>query len=80
MRYTLEDIWIEFINDPKSVELHGKDYESYVSRGVKIIKDDKGIKLLSTQQDYYPALRYNLVDVFLEKGYEAGIDAVKKSR
>lgn len=80
MRYTLEDIWIEFINDPKSVELHGKDYESYVSRGVKIIKDDKGIKLLSTQQDYYPVLRYNLVNVFLEYGYLAGIDAVKQSR
>lgn len=80
MRYTLEDIWLEFINDPKSVELHGMDYESYVSRGVKIVKDERGIKLLSTQHDYYPVLRYNLVDVFLEHGYMAGIEAVKKSR
>jgi len=80
MKYTLEDIWLEFINDPKSVELHGMDYESYVSRGVKIVKDERGIKLLSTQHDYYPVLRYNLVDVFLEHGYMAGIEAVKKSR
>jgi hypothetical protein len=76
----MEEIWNDLISREKAVRLDTSGYEAVMYQGVKAVKDENGIILLSTENDYYPRVSEQILGVFLEKGVDAGIKAFKKDR
>jgi len=45
MNKTMLEVWSEAVSDYDSLSLHGKDYEAYMYKGIKIINTDQEIKI-----------------------------------
>lgn len=76
----MEEIWNDLISRDKAVRLDTSGYEAVMYQGVKAVKDENGIILLSTENDYYPRVSEEILGIFLEKGVDAGLKAFKKDR
>ena len=77
MRYNLQDIWGQALEDDFTTDINGQGYESRLVYGVKIIRDNvtKEVQILKamTGSEYYPKLSKDEVEVFLDKGWRYGI-------
>jgi hypothetical protein len=77
MKYSLDDIYNQSMNDNYSLQLDGDGYESRMVYGTKIIKDksDGSIQILNTAKggDYYSHLTPEQLNNFLEKGWRYGV-------
>ena len=77
MKYSLDDIYNQSMNDNYSLQLDGDGYESRMVYGTKIIKDklDGSIQILNTARggDYYSHLNSEQMNNFLEKGWRYGV-------
>ena len=79
MRYDLQDIWRQALDDDFATDINGQGYESRLVYGVKIIRDNvtKEVQILKamTGSEYYPKLSKDEIEVFLDKGWRYGIAA-----
>ncbi len=77
MRYNLQDIWGQALEDDFATDINGQGYESRLVYGVKIIRDNvtKEVQILKamTGSEYYPKLSKDEIEVFLDKGWRYGI-------
>jgi len=77
MRYDLQDIWRQALDDDFATDINGQGYESRLVYGVKIIRDNvtKEVQILKamTGSEYYPKLSKDEIEVFLDKGWRYGI-------
>ena len=77
MRYNLQDIWGQALDDDFATDINGQGYESRLVYGVKIIRDNvtKEVQILKamTGSEYYPKLSKDEIEVFLDKGWRYGI-------
>jgi hypothetical protein len=77
MKYSLDDIYNQSVNDTYALQLDGDGYESRMVYGTKIIKDklDGSIQILNTARggDYYSHLTTEQLNNFLEKGWRYGV-------
>lgn len=77
MRYNLQDIWGQALEDDFATNINGQGYESRLVYGVKIIRDNvtKEVQILKamTGSEYYPNLSKDEIEVFLDKGWRYGI-------
>lgn len=77
MRYNLQDIWGQALDDDFATDINGQGYESRLVYGVKIIRDNvsKEVQILKamTGSEYYPNLSKDEIEVFLDKGWRYGI-------
>jgi len=77
MRYDLQDIWCQALDDDFATDINGQGYESRLVYGVKIIRDNvtKEVQILKamTGSEYYPKLSKDEIEVFLDKGWRYGI-------
>lgn len=77
MRYNLQDIWGQALQDDFATDINGQGYESRLVYGVKIIRDNltKEVQILKamTGSEYYPKLSKDEIEVFLDKGWRYGI-------
>jgi len=77
MRYNLQDIWGQALEDDFATDINGQGYESRLVYGVKIIRDNvtKEVQILKamTGSEYYPNLSKDEIEVFLDKGWRYGI-------
>jgi hypothetical protein len=72
------EIWNEF--DERGVNLDTPEYEARLYQGLKIVRDEDGYRFLSTENDFYPTVRDEIIGVFFEEGFDAGIKAYKKDK
>lgn len=68
---TMNDLFKQARLTPKSVFLETPDEESVFFRGVKIMKTEEGISLLSLDTEFYSEIRDN--EVFLTQGFQKGV-------
>ncbi len=77
MKYSLEDIWVQALEDTYAISLDGKGYQSRMVYGLKIVKDDETnqIELINATRggDYYREINAEELEVFLEKGWRYGV-------
>ena len=77
MKYSLEDIWVQALEDTYAISLDGKGYQSRMVSGLKIVKDDETnkIELINATRggDYYREINAEELEVFLEKGWRYGV-------
>jgi hypothetical protein len=77
MKYSLEDIWVQAVEDAYAVTLDGSGYQSRMVYGLKIVKDDETneIQLINATRggDYYREVNAEELKVFLEKGWRYGV-------
>ncbi len=77
MRYNLQDIWGQALQDDFATDINGQGYESRLVYGVKIIRDNltKEVQILKamTGSEYYPKLSKDEIEVFLDNGWRYGI-------
>jgi transposase-like protein len=80
--YSLEDVFIQAIEDDSCGGLDGVGYQARISLGVKIIKDNETneVQLFNTSYgEHYREVSNNEYEVFKEKGWEHGIYYVSLS-
>ena len=77
MKYSLEDIWVQALEDTYAISLDGKGYQSRMVYGLKIVKDDETnkIELINATRggDYYREINAEELEIFLEKGWRYGV-------
>ena len=77
MRYDLQDILCQALDDDFATDINGQGCESRLVYGVKIIRDNvtKEVQILKamTGSEYYPKLSKDEIEVFLDKGWRYGI-------
>tara|TARA_B100000780_G_C21043675_1_gene418892 strand:- start:247 stop:699 length:453 start_codon:yes stop_codon:yes gene_type:complete len=77
MKHRLNEIFNEAIQDTYAITLNGREYESRMVYGVKIIRDkkSKSVEIINTAQGggYYRRLSSEELSIFLEKGWRNGV-------
>ena len=77
MKYNLEDVFNQAIEDTYAISLNGEGYESRMVYGSKIIKDlnTETYQILNTMKggDYYHHVTPEELEVFLNKGWRMGV-------
>ena len=77
MKYNLDDIYNQSLEDNYAIQLDGDGYESRMVYATKIIKNklDGSIQILNTARggDYYSHLNSEQMNNFLEKGWRYGV-------
>ena len=77
MKYSLEDVFQQSLNDDYAISLNGDGYQSKLVYGIKIVRDNmsKEIQLLNTMAggDYYKPLTTEQENLFKEKGWRNGV-------
>jgi hypothetical protein len=77
MKYSLEDIWVQALEDTYAITLDGSGYQARMVYGLKIVKDDETneIQLINATRggDYYREVNAEELKVFLEKGWRYGV-------
>lgn len=83
MKYSLNDIWEQALQDSYAVTLDGDGYESRLVFGIKIIRDVESgaIEILNTMRggDYYSPLLQDESEVFHKNGWRFGVYVVSLS-
>lgn len=74
----MEHIWNEFVE--RGVDLSTKDYEARLYQGVKMVKDEDGFHMLSTESDFYVKVGNDIITIFLEQGFDEGVKAYKRDK
>ena len=70
-KITLESLFIQARMTKKSVHIELSDEESVIFKGIKIIKNEDGIKIYSTGSEFYNQI-YDISN-FLYGGFEYGV-------
>lgn len=70
----MEQIFNQAGSDLLSTRLTTPDSESYIYKGVKIIKDEKGVRILNTKfnGDYYQEVTKEEYAIFEKNGWRVG--------
>jgi len=84
---TLEQIWIQARNKSGSVFIDTKKYESVIYKGIKVVRGDYGIKIYSTETEFYKDITKEFVmDSFtigvkehLKKKYLKTLDRIERA-
>ena len=73
-KITMEQIFNQAVGDLLSTRLSTPTSESYIYKGVKIIKDDNSIKILNTKfnGDYYQEVTKEEYAIFEKSGWRVG--------
>lgn len=74
----MEHIWNEFVE--RGVDLSTNDYEARLYQGVKMVKDEDGFHMLSTESDFYVKVGNDIITIFLEQGFDEGVRAYKRDK
>jgi hypothetical protein len=74
----MEHIWNEFVE--RGVDLSTRDYEARLYQGVKMVKDEDGFHMLSTESDFYVKVGNDIITIFLEQGFDEGVRAYKRDK
>lgn len=80
----LNDIFEQALKDYNTANLDGKDYESRLSYGIKIVRyeEDNSVVIYNTARggDYYEELNEEEYNIFIEEGWQIGVNkmALKK--
>ncbi|MGA1740389.1 MAG: hypothetical protein ACO393_05985 [Methylophilaceae bacterium] len=80
-------MWIQARSKPNAVHLDTKDYESVIYKGIKMVKDERGINVYSTGSDFYTNITSSFVGGsfdecvrhFLKKKYIKTINKIEKA-
>ena len=77
MKYNLREIFSQAEDDNYSVKIDGNGYKSVILYSVKIIKDNKTDEVViidtSNKLYYYQMISKEDEDIFLRKGWRAGV-------
>jgi hypothetical protein len=77
MKYTMQDIMNQAMEDEFSANLNGKTYTARLLYGCKISQDKetKGIEILNTSLggEWYSKIGNEQLNIFLEKGWRIGV-------
>lgn len=77
MKYTMQDIMNQAMEDEFSANLNGKTYTARLLYGCKISQDKetKGIQILNTSLggEWYSKIDNEQLNIFLEKGWRIGV-------
>ena len=77
MKYSLEDIFAQAMEDTYAISLDGDGYQSKMVYGTKIVKDKETgtIQILNTMKggDYYISITEDELKSFTEKGWRYGV-------
>jgi predicted nuclease of predicted toxin-antitoxin system len=77
MRYTLEEIFQQSVNDPYASSLNGVGYRSMNVYGIKSIKDNEtgDVEILNTTRsgNYYVEIADSDYEIFLTHGWRYGV-------
>ena len=76
----MDKIWTELNEMGGAARLDTKDYEAVLYQGLKVVKDEDGLTFLSTENDFYPAVKPSIVEIFYSEGLEAGMKAYKRDK
>jgi hypothetical protein len=83
MKYTLEDIWNQSLEDSYSAKLDADGYESRMVYGIKIVRDTESgeIEIFNTMKggDYYQPINPQEMEVFNNNGWRYGVFVVSLS-
>ena len=76
-KYCLDDVMEQAITDEFSVSVDGDGYQARILYGCKIMQDNetKEIKILNTALggEWYKTVDFDLLEVFLQKGWRFGV-------
>ena len=70
MRHTADRLFLQARMLKRSVHIQLEDEESVIFKGIKIIKNEDGIKIYSTNSDFYREILKT--DDFFNGGFEYG--------
>ncbi len=70
MRHTADRLFLQARMLKRSVHIQLEDEESVIFKGIKIIKNEDGIKIYSTNSDFYREILKT--DDFFNEGFEYG--------
>jgi len=76
MQYDLSEVFQQASEDHSACRYDTKDYDSYLSHGIKIVKDNYGSKIIimdTTQGEYYQEVSAEDYYLFQTKGWLYGI-------
>ena len=77
MRYDLQDIWCQALDDDFATDINGQGYESrlgYCGKRIRVnVSKEVQILKAMTGSEYYPNLSKDEIEVFLDKGWRYGI-------
>lgn len=84
---TLEEIWTQARSKHTGVHLDTDDYQSVIYRGIKIVNSEKGIRIYSTETEFYKDITKRFVkdsfDIgvkeYLKKKYLRKLEDIEKS-
>ena len=84
---TLEHIWIQARSNPGSVFIDTDKYESAIYKGIKVVRDDSGIKIYSTETEFYKDITKEFVmdsftigvKEYLKKKYLRTLDKIERA-
>lgn len=76
----MKELWNQFRAIDNAVYIDTDDYESAIYKGVKMVKDDTGIKILCTARDFYREVSDDIYYTFITEGVVNGVKAYQKDR
>lgn len=84
---TLEELWTQARNNPNAVPIDTEKEDSVVYRGVKVIKNEEGIRIYSTETEFYIDITDDFntdsfivgVNDFLIKKYLRKLDSIERA-
>lgn len=75
------NVWEEAVSEYKSLSLHGKDYQAYMYKGIKIIKTNKDIRIYhgNLKAIGYIEISLEEYEVFRSIGYRKATHSIIQS-
>jgi hypothetical protein len=73
---TLEQIWIQARSKAGSVFIDTDKYESSIYRGIKVVKDESGVRIYSTETEFYK----DITDEFVMDSFVIGVNEYLKKK
>lgn len=76
----MNEIWNELRSRHSAVKMDTEDYQALIYQGVKMVKEGERYVMLSTESNFYPRVRKEIVDIFLTEGVDEGMRAYKADK
>ena len=72
----LQELWNQARNKALGVHIDTDKHESVVYKGIKMIKDENGIKIYSTETEFYK----DITEVFVKDSFDIGTKIYLKDK
>lgn len=73
---TLQEIWDQARSKHFAVDIDTDKHESVIYKGIKLVKDESGIKIFSTETDFYK----DITDEFVKDSFMIGVNQYLKKK